>query len=590
MKSIKLSIRKPYIPYVILIICLLITFLSTIYVIRGTDQMDQLRFENAIQETQNNISTRIETYVSLLRGNAGMITAFPDITEVNYRKFLDRADLSQRYPGIQGIGYIQKISNENKQDFIDTQREKGIENYSIVPEREAEEYYPIVYLEPKELNENEVRIGFDVSTNTPRWKAMQRARDTGVRAASEAVILGQTNEQENKQRGFLIYLPIYSTSVTPESIDKRRETLSGFVYAPFKINDILLGIIGTDSNSLINFKVYDGDKPEVAMLLYDSQSLKNSTTNYIPRYISHRHINIAGHTWTIEFTNNQQFEVLSQRGLAPIILLSGLILSFVLFVLSRSEYLARKNAEVSYNKLSISQRELQRAIGIRDNFISIASHELKTPVTSLKVYTEVFLKYFKNKKDTKNIEYMQKMNRQIDKLTVLIRDLLDVSRLQSGRMSFREEEINITNVVKEVIEQINTINTTHTIMYTGISRKKILGDEDRLGQVVNNFLTNAIKYSPKADKIKITVKDQKNGVTVAVQDFGIGMDAKHLKRIFRRFYRVADTNEQTYPGLGMGLYICNEIIKRHNGEINVSSTKGKGSIFSFTIPYLKSKK
>lgn len=591
MKQIRLSIRKPYIPYIILIICLLITFLSTIYVIRGTDELDNLRFENAIQETQNNIATRIDTYISLLRGNAGMITAYPDLPEEKFRTFLERVALSQQYPGIQGIGYIKKVLNEDKESFINKEIADGNENFTIFPDRNVAEYYPIVFLEPKELNDNEIKIGFDISSNEPRWKALQRARDTGVRAASEAVILGQIIDLPQKQTGFIIYLPVYSTSTVPNTVEERREKIVGFVYAPFKIDDIFLGIIGNETNSLIKYKVYDGDKPNVSNLIYDSTTIKNVTTeNYIPRYTTHRHITIAGQTWTLEFNNTPRFETLSQRGLAPIILLSGLILSFILFFLSRSEYMARKVSESAYNKLTQSQKELQKAVGIRDNFISIASHELKTPVTSLKVYTEVLLKKFNSKGETNNVEYMKKMNKQIDKLTILIRDLLDVSRLQAGRMAFREEEMVITNVVKDVVEQLDATMTTHTIIQKGNSRRKIWGDPDRLGQVVNNFLTNAIKYSPKANKVLVTIKDQRKGVTVVVQDYGIGMDAKHLKRVFKRYYRVEDTNERTYPGLGMGLYICNEIIKRHNGEITVNSTKGKGSTFSFTIPYLKKRK
>lgn len=591
MKTIKPAILNPFIPYVILIICLLITFLFTIYVIRGTDELDKLRFENAIQETQNNISTRIETYVSLLRGDAGMLTAYHDLPVDKFRTFIDRVYLTEKYPGIQGIGYIKRVSNDEKEQFINEQIAAGNDTFTIFPERTMQEYYPVVYLEPKELNANEIKIGFDVSSNPPRWKALQRARDTGVRAASEAVILGQTLNVPRKQTGFLMYLPIYSTSVVPNTVEERREKIIGFIYAPFKINDILLGIIGNDTNSLIKFKVYDGEKPDVSNLIYDSTTIKNVTTeNYIPRYSSHRNINIAGQTWTLEFANTPRFETLSQRGLAPIILLSGMILSFTFFFLSRSQYMARKIVEMTNNKLSYSQKELQKAVGIRDNFISIASHELKTPVTSLKVYTEVLLKKFTSKGETKNVEYMQKMNKQIDKLTILIRDLLDVSRLQSGRMAFREDNIIITKTVTDVIEQVSAMTTTHTILQKGVSRRKIWGDADRLGQVVNNFLTNAIKYSPKANKVLVTIKDQRHGVTVAVQDYGIGIDAKHLKRVFKRFYRVEDTNEKTYPGLGMGLYICNEIIKRHNGEINVSSVKGKGSVFSFTLPYAKKRK
>lgn len=225
----------------------------------------------------------------------------------------------------------------------------------------------------------------------------------------------------------------------------------------------------------------------------------------------------------------------------------------------------------------------QDAITLRDDFISVASHELKTPVTSVKMFTQVLKKHSEQIGDTKAVTALSKMDKQINKLTELIYDLLNVSKIQAGRMEFREEWFDFDKGVKELVDILQQSESKHTIKVLGSTKKKVLGDEERIGQVINNLVSNAVKYSPKADKVIIRLKSDKNNVYVAVEDFGIGMHNDHLNRIFERFYRVYDTTDKTFPGLGIGLYISSEIVKRHGGKLSVESNVGKGSTFYFSI-------
>lgn len=224
----------------------------------------------------------------------------------------------------------------------------------------------------------------------------------------------------------------------------------------------------------------------------------------------------------------------------------------------------------------------QEAIRVRDEFMSIASHELKTPLTSLKVYTEVLLHTFVGK-DKKTATYLQKMDDQITNLTNLIKDLLDVSRIQVGKLAFHFETVNLEEIAKNVVENFQLTALNHKITLQGTITHTITGDKDRLGQVILNLLTNAVKYSPQANKVAVTLSEDTQSVSVAVQDFGIGIDKKHMNKIFDRFYQVGN-KRRINVGLGMGLYISKEIIQRHGGTIAVETTKGKGSVFTFTIP------
>lgn len=221
----------------------------------------------------------------------------------------------------------------------------------------------------------------------------------------------------------------------------------------------------------------------------------------------------------------------------------------------------------------------------KDEFISIASHELKTPITSIRVFTQILLAACEEKGTAKEKTYLLRMRSQIDKLTQLVSDLLDISKIEVGKLELRKETFQLGLLVTEVVENMQATTDSHKLVVKGSSIKKIHGDRDRIGQVLINFLSNAIKYSPNGKPIIISTHENKQTITVAVKDKGIGIKSKHLEHIFERFYRVFDATEKTFPGLGIGLFICKEIIQRHNGSIHVESKLHKGSTFSFTLPF-----
>jgi signal transduction histidine kinase len=227
----------------------------------------------------------------------------------------------------------------------------------------------------------------------------------------------------------------------------------------------------------------------------------------------------------------------------------------------------------------------EKALKTRDNFISAASHELKTPVTSIKIYMEGIKRKLEKEGDKTNGEYFEKVDNQIHKLTLLVEDLLSVSKLENGKLQLNKSAFDINDLIKESVDAIQNISSDHKIIFFRKSTKKVFGDRYRMYQVLTNLLTNAIKYSPRADKVIINLLPRKDSVVVKVEDFGIGIDPDEQKEIFNSFYRVTGKEERTFPGMGMGLFIANQIVKGHGGEITVKSKKGKGSEFSFSLPY-----
>ena len=584
MKKISIPIRRPWIPYIIFVISLLLTCLSTIYVNRTVNSHEQLRFQNTIQQVESSIDNRLETYTALQRGGAALFSIDEEVTRDDFSAYVERLRFSDRYTGIQGFGFAQRVTKENKENFIERQRVNFNQDYNIRPDSNKNEYYVVRYLEPE--NEiNNALLGFDLATETVQKEAMELARDGGSSVTSGRILMNQSNDTDTEP-GFIIFTPVYQDGTIPNSIQERREKLIGFVYSIFLVKDFLTGVFGDPQLSSVQYEIYDGDGIASTNLLYKSTpDAQGPTLLAQPPISSKEELSIAGKNWTIIFTSIPSIETTQQRIFAPFIFIGGLLVCFTLFLLSRAEYLARSHAEESAIQLAHSERQLQKAVGLRDNFISIASHELKTPVTSLKIYADVLYRQCMATKQKQQADYLQKMNKQIDKLTMLIQDLLDVSRLQSGRLSFKYETFPINTMIDEVVDNVQQIADGHTILITKNSKKKITGDRDRIGQVLSNLLTNAIKYSPNSDKIEIATKELKNEIIISVTDYGIGIDKKHQDKVFSRFYRVTDDDENTYPGLGIGLFICNEIIKRHKGRITVQSSKGKGSTFSIRLPY-----
>ena len=230
------------------------------------------------------------------------------------------------------------------------------------------------------------------------------------------------------------------------------------------------------------------------------------------------------------------------------------------------------------------QKETEDLVYKRDEFFSIASHELKTPVTSLKAYTQLLLMDLSESADNQHKNMLERMDLQINKLTALINDLLDTSRLENGHLVYNKERFILKDLVTEIIADTKPTSLEHEIIFNANADDEVYADRDRIGQVVSNFLTNAIKYAPDSSKIIVELNKRDGKVICTVQDFGKGIIAEEQDKIFERFYRISGHNLNTFPGLGLGLFICKEIIEKHDGKIGVKSEKDKGSTFYFELP------
>ena len=218
----------------------------------------------------------------------------------------------------------------------------------------------------------------------------------------------------------------------------------------------------------------------------------------------------------------------------------------------------------------------------KDEFLAIASHELKTPISVMKGYLNMIIEELQDKINASSLESLRKVDRQINRINMLINDLLDVSLIETGRLEFRTEILLFDNIVDEVVESMQFLSANR-IRRTGRTGKKVQVDHDRISQVLINLISNAVKYSPANTEVLINLSIGNDEVILSVEDKGTGIAPVELDKVFDRFSNI-QSGKGRNKGLGIGLFISAEIIRRQNGRIWATSEKGKGSVFSFSLP------
>jgi PAS domain S-box-containing protein len=253
-------------------------------------------------------------------------------------------------------------------------------------------------------------------------------------------------------------------------------------------------------------------------------------------------------------------------------------------VLAERAALAIENAKL-YTEQVDARRKVEDLSRLKDEFLSIASHELRTPVTSIKGYTQLAKMLIKEGDLNTSEEYLDIALDQIDRMSRLILELLDVSRIETGRLEIRREPIAWPQFVRDVVHRHHTAVSDRRFHVSVPDDGKIVtGDRDRLEQVLGNLLENAVKYSPDGSDVTVTVDDRGDMLLTAVCDRGIGIPADELSQVFERFHRGRQVSSTNYGGLGLGLYITKQIIERHGGSIWVESKEGHGTTFYFSLP------
>jgi PAS domain S-box-containing protein len=309
--------------WVVLAVCLMLTLIAWHAALGNADDNAARAFASRAKEIESAIRARMLAYEQVLRGGIGLFRASREVERHEWRAYVAALKIEENYPGTVALGYSQRISHADKESHIEMVRGQGFADYTIQPEGEREDYFPIVFIEP--FNERNRRaFGYDMFSETVRRQAMAQARDNAVTVISNKVVLVQESAQ-NAQPAVLMYLPLYRAGETISTVEERRQALQGYVHGAFRVGDLMRGILSAHAGD-ITVEIYDGQVTSPESLLF--RTVRN---NFDPAFTDHREIEIEGRTWTLRFASQPAFEAALDRQLPPIILASGIIISFAVF-------------------------------------------------------------------------------------------------------------------------------------------------------------------------------------------------------------------------------------------------------------------
>jgi len=329
LRSVFRGKRGKWMAWIVLLASLAVTFFAW-YVARGLVlERANDRFVFRSKTIESALRERLNAYAFLLQSGAGLFASSKEVTREEWRTYVTALQIDKHYPGVQGLGFSKRILPSEKKAHIGQIREEGFPDYDIHPDGERPEYTSIVFLEPFDWR-NQRAFGYDMFSEPTRKEAMVMARDTGSAVLSGKITLLQETDKD-VQAGFLMYLPVYRKGEVPETPEQRFETLTGYVYSPFRMNDFMQGLL-IEKRGYVELQIFDGDEPLQEALLYPGGSMDVlSRSDHVPFATSQSILEYAGRRWLLVFKSSPYFEETIVTGQVTSILLLGIIISLLLF-------------------------------------------------------------------------------------------------------------------------------------------------------------------------------------------------------------------------------------------------------------------
>ncbi|MCG2579315.1 MAG: EAL domain-containing protein [Marinobacter sp.] len=337
-----LKLRNAWVAWLLLAACIVITLLLWQLSIRLVEDRTEARFRTQSLQLKTAIEERLLNHEQVLAGSAGLFAVAGGVSRDQWQEYVDKVDIDRYYPGIQGIGYVERIGVRDMADHISSVRAEGVHNYLVTPLGSGPDYYPMVYLEPG-TDRNRRALGYDAFSDLIHRRAMEEARDGAKPTVTGKVILIQEEVAED-QASFLMYYPVYQGGEVPDLRVERRMMLAGYVFSAFRMNNLLDGIVGLIS-PFLDVRIYDGDQVSRDTLMYGSNlgSLDNDFSFEMSQTIRH-----GGRDWLLQTRSTPAFDFLASDPRPPIVLGAGIVISFLLFLsaltLIRSRILAQVGA------------------------------------------------------------------------------------------------------------------------------------------------------------------------------------------------------------------------------------------------------
>lgn len=518
-------------------------------------QKNQSEFDAITDKIQHSIEEKLRQYSALISGAKGFFVASQLVEPAEWTSFVNAQNIKERFPGTQGLGFIRHIENEEDiTSLLQFMSGYGIVDYQIKPEGKRDEYYPIMYLEPQDLR-NKRAIGYDIYSEPTRRQAAEIAEVTGENTITGKIILIQETE-EDIQFGFLMMQPIYEKEKPIQTEIERKNHIFGFVYAPFRMNDLMNATLDPSLVKYINLKIYDG-KEESQNLLFAKDSISQNQDSARSKTTV---LTFGGKTWTLVFHDFEPNN-LSDTLLSNLILAAGSSMSILLFFVF---YFINKNNILTQEKIKTERFTIIGELAAR------LAHDLRNPLSVIKISVDLMKMNLGNTSDEKTLHHVQTIDKSVTRMNALIDGTLNYVRTKQPKLSPE----SLSEIIRSSIANISHHDNVKIILPQ--NDITISCDKDQLLVVFNNLLLNSIQaMEDKEGIITISIHDKNDNVIINIEDSGPGIPDDVLPKIFDPLF----TTKQ--HGTGLGLVSCKNIIEQHKGTISV---KNNPTTFSIMLP------
>ncbi|MFN2099044.1 CHASE domain-containing protein [Altererythrobacter sp. MF3-039] len=572
----------------------LLTALGWNFAQENEAERNQEEFIAISRDNEEALFHRLDTYRTALDGAAALFIARDAVTFPEWENYVSTLDLEGSLSGLNGIGFIRPVSNEETEEFLSHARQRGAPIERIHPESARQEILPIKYITP--LAKNRPALGLDLAFEEYRREALEESRLTGRMMITKPITLVQ---DEMRGTGFLLVRPIYQGGEIPRSEQERMARFEGWSYSPIKAR-AWLSMLTPRQEQSFQIEVRQGYADKPGPLIFSSKTAE--TRQHNPKYTRTADLEVAGQPWTIRWASLPEFERSVQSNEPLLVLFSGVAISLclgalLLTVTRREGQVRRKVAEATQE---LAERDRERSAMLEDlraardeslaaakaksTFLANMSHELRTPMNGVLGFADLLVRSDLPPEARRHAELIAESGRVMGRL---LDDILDLSRIEADKMVIAQEMIDPKHICRHVMQLV-----------VPAARKKgleldfrlgraiphfVVGDKLRIQQVLINLVGNAVKFTDRG-YVCIDLTRDRTTLRYEVRDSGIGIARDKLETIFEDFVQADDDTAQLRGGSGLGLAISRKLAQAMGGDLLVDSQEGIGSTFTLILP------
>jgi len=560
------------------------------------------RFELNIQALGEIITARMQSYEVVLRGISSAFAGDgeavkPQVSQARWAEIIAQLQLGQLYPGISSVAWSRHLRAGELDEFVALIRADDRPGYRIFPEGVREAYQVIEHIGPVTARTRSMP-GVDLLTQPDQQQAIARAVDSGRATLSQPIpdLYAVTPEQPQGV-GAMMYLPLYQSGRLPPTLGARRAQLVGAVNAVFRGDELAKGVFGTRLR-LFHIVAHDVD---TGLLMFDSQTGTDAAPpDWQPQLSGQTDLPMYGRTWRLSVTSTPEYEQALVSRSQDLVLLMGLSTALFVALLAGGFVYYRDRQMYASQKVSERLREqadqLIVANRYKSEFLANMSHELRTPLNSILILSDQLRQNSGGNLSEKQTRHADIVYRAGSDLLQLINDVLDLAKIEAGRMQISLEPLNLQDILVDMDAAMRplaeakklALHIPQILPGSGVPQR-VETDRVRLHQILRNLLSNAIKFTD-AGTVRLEVsagkplKDGRILLHFAVRDTGIGIAPEHHEQVFEAFQQLDGSTRRRFGGTGLGLVITRQLAQALGGDITLQSALGQGSTFTVSLP------